>query len=76
MRKDDLTRLRHMIEFAQEALRCAQNRTREDLYHDQMLTLALMKAIETVRRGSLQALSGAPGTTPGASLAEHHGHAA
>lgn len=48
MRKDDLTRLRHMIEFAQEALRFAENRSREDLNHDQMLTLALMKAIETV----------------------------
>lgn len=48
MRKDDLTRLRHMIEFAQGALRFAQGRTREDFDHDEMLTFALMKAIETV----------------------------
>jgi uncharacterized protein with HEPN domain len=48
MRKDDLTRLRHMMEFAQSALRFAEHRSREDLAHDQMLTLALMKAIETV----------------------------
>jgi uncharacterized protein with HEPN domain len=48
MRKDDLTRLRHMIEFAQGALRFAEHRTREDLDRDQMLTLALIKAIETV----------------------------
>lgn len=48
MRKDDLTRLRHMIEFAQGALGFTENRTREDLDHDQMLTLALIKAIETV----------------------------
>jgi len=48
MRKDDLTRLRHMIEFAQGALRFAEHRSREDLDRDQMLTLALIKAIETV----------------------------
>jgi len=48
MRKDDLARLRHMIEFAQGALGFAKNRSREDLDHDQMLTLALIKAIETV----------------------------
>ena len=48
MRKDDLARLRHMIEFAQGARRFAEHRSREDLDHDQMLTLALIKAIETV----------------------------
>ena len=48
MRKDDLTRLRHMIDFAKEALRFAENRSRKDLDHDQMLTLALIKAIGTV----------------------------
>ncbi|MFH1112804.1 MAG: HepT-like ribonuclease domain-containing protein [Pseudomonadota bacterium] len=48
MRKDDLTRLRHMVEFAQGALRFAGHRSREDLDHDQMLTLALIKAIENV----------------------------
>ena len=48
MRKDDLVRLRHMIEFAQGALRFAEHKSREDLDRDQMLTLALMKAIETV----------------------------
>jgi len=37
-----------MIEFAQGALRFAEHRSRDDLDHDQMLTLALMKAIETV----------------------------
>jgi uncharacterized protein with HEPN domain len=37
-----------MIEFAQGALRFAEHRSREDLDHDQMLTLALIKAIETV----------------------------
>jgi len=37
-----------MIEFAKGALRFAEHRSREDLDHDQMLTLALIKAIETV----------------------------
>lgn len=48
MQRDDLTRLRHMIEFAQRALRFVEHRSREDLDQDQMLTLALIKAIETV----------------------------
>ncbi len=48
MRKDDLTRLRHMIESSEEALHFAKNRQREDLDQDRMLTLALIKAIETV----------------------------
>jgi len=37
-----------MIEFTKGALRFAEHRSREDLDHDQMLTLALIKAIETV----------------------------
>ena len=48
MQRDDLTRLRHMIEFAQRAQRFVEHRSREDLDQDQMLTLALIKAIETV----------------------------
>lgn len=48
MRKDDFTRLRHMIESSEEALHFAKNRRREDLDRDRMLTLALIKAIETV----------------------------
>jgi uncharacterized protein with HEPN domain len=48
MQRDDLARLRHMIEFAQGALRFVRHRSREDLDQDQMLTLALIKAIETV----------------------------
>ena len=31
MRKDDLTRLRHMIDFAKGALRFAEHRSRGDL---------------------------------------------
>ena len=76
MRKDDLTRLRHMIEFAQGALRFAEHRSREDLDHDQMLTLAIMKAIETVGEAASKLSSGVSRSAPRASLAEHYGHAA
>ncbi len=54
MRKDDLTRLQHMIEFAQGALRFAEHRDREDLDQDQMFALALIKAIDS----GFQAFSG------------------
>lgn len=48
MRDEDLTRLRHMIEAAQEAIRFARERKRADLDNDRMLTLALIKAIEII----------------------------
>jgi hypothetical protein len=37
MRKDDLIRLRHIIEFANKAMRFAEHRSREDLDRDEML---------------------------------------
>ncbi len=43
MRDDDLIRLRHMIEAAQEATRFAEHRERRDLDEDRMLTLAITK---------------------------------
>jgi uncharacterized protein with HEPN domain len=48
MRDEDLTRLRHMIDAAQEAIRFAQDRKRADLDEDRMLTLALVKAVEII----------------------------
>ena len=47
MRKiDDLTRLKHIRDSAQEALIFVNNRTREDLDRDRMLSLALVRLIE------------------------------
>ena len=47
MRKiDDLTRLKHIRDSAQEALFFVNNRTREDLDRDRMLSLALVRLIE------------------------------
>ena len=43
---DDLTRLKHIRDSAQEALFFVNNRTREDLDRDRMLSLALVRLIE------------------------------
>jgi uncharacterized protein with HEPN domain len=48
MRRDDLIRLRHMLDAAREALGFAQGRNRPDLDHDRMLVLALVKDIEII----------------------------
>ena len=48
MRKDDVIRLRHMLDAAQEACAFAVGRAREDLNSDRQLTLALVKAIEII----------------------------
>lgn len=43
---DDLTRLKHIRDSAQEALIFVNNRPREDLDRDRMLSLALVRLIE------------------------------
>jgi uncharacterized protein with HEPN domain len=48
MRNDDLIRVRHMVEAAGQAVSFAKGRTRSDLDHDTMLTLALIRAVEVV----------------------------
>jgi len=48
MRKDDAVRLFHMLEAAQEAVSCAENKTRADLNIDRKLVLALVKDIEII----------------------------
>jgi uncharacterized protein with HEPN domain len=48
MRKDDVIRVRHMLDAAQEARSFAQNRTRDDLNNDRMLVLSLVKSIEII----------------------------
>jgi uncharacterized protein with HEPN domain len=48
MRNDDLIRVRHMIDSARQAVSFAKGRTRPDLDHDSMLTLALIRAVEVV----------------------------
>ncbi|MCF6191542.1 MAG: DUF86 domain-containing protein [Candidatus Hydrothermae bacterium] len=54
MHKSDAIRLRHMLDAAEEAIGFAQGRTRQDLDHDRMLVLALMKAIEIIGEAAYQ----------------------
>lgn len=46
MYKDDLIRVRHMIDAAHEAIGFAAGRRREDLDRDRMLVLCLVKSVE------------------------------
>lgn len=46
MRKDDLIRIRHMLDSAKEALSFAMNKGRRDLESDRMLVLSIVKSIE------------------------------
>ena len=48
MQKDDLIRLRHMLDAAREVMFFAQNKTRRSLDTDRKLVLALVKSIEIV----------------------------
>ena len=43
---DDLTRLKHIRDSAKEALFFVNNRTREDLDNDRMLSLSLVRLVE------------------------------
>ncbi|GAA6621060.1 hypothetical protein NUACC26_068780 [Scytonema sp. NUACC26] len=45
-RIDDLTRLKHIRDSAKEALSFVNNRNREDLDRDRLLSLALVRLIE------------------------------
>lgn len=48
MRKDDIIRVRHMIDAAKEALSFAEGKSRKHLTDDRMLTLSLVKSIEII----------------------------
>ena len=46
MRRDDLVRVRHMLDAAKEALSFAKDKSRGDLDSDRMLVLSIVKSIE------------------------------
>ncbi len=48
MPKSDLVRLRHMLDAAREAVSFAEGRRRADLDKDRMLSLSLLRLLETV----------------------------
>ena len=45
---EDIVRLRHMLEAAEQAVSFARGRERNDLHADQMLLFAVVRAIEIV----------------------------
>ena len=48
MQKDDLIRLRHMLDAAQEAISFVAGKSRRDLNLNRMLALSLVKDIEII----------------------------
>ena len=48
MQKDDVIRLRHMLDAAKEATSFVRNKTRSSLDTDRQLVLSLVKSIEIV----------------------------
>jgi len=48
MRKDDLIRVRHILDAAREAIGFAQGRSRDALDADRMLRLALVRLLEII----------------------------
>jgi uncharacterized protein with HEPN domain len=47
-RHNDEIRLRHMLDYASEAMEMVRGRSREDLDRDRMLELALVRLVEVV----------------------------
>lgn len=47
-RHESLVRLRHMLDHAREAVAMAKGKTRDSLYTDRMLNLALVRLLEIV----------------------------
>ena len=45
---DDITRMRHMLDYAAEAISLAANRTRTDLDEDRTFSLAMTRLLEIV----------------------------
>lgn len=45
MRPDDVTRLRHMVAAAEDAVSFVSSRSREDLLNDRMLALAVARRL-------------------------------
>ena len=50
--KDDITRIRHMLDFAQKAVRFNKGRSRADLDSDEMLAMATIHLVEMLGEAS------------------------
>jgi uncharacterized protein with HEPN domain len=54
MRPDDIIRLRHMLDAANEAISFVQGKLRSDLDDNRMLVLALVKEVEIIGEAAYQ----------------------
>lgn len=54
MDRDDVVRLRHMLDASREAIFFMQGKTRSDLDKDRKLVLALVKSIEIIGEAAYQ----------------------
>lgn len=48
MRRDDLIRMRHMLDATQKAMAFAEGKSRTDLAQDSMLAYAVVRAVEII----------------------------
>jgi uncharacterized protein with HEPN domain len=64
MRRNDLVRVRHMLDAAKEALFFAKNRSRGDLDSDRMLVLSIVKSIEIMGEAASKVTPGTRETFP------------
>ena len=54
MLKNDLVRLRHILDAAQEAVAFTAGRSRQDLQSDRMLNLSLVRLLEIIGEAALE----------------------
>jgi uncharacterized protein with HEPN domain len=64
MSKDDLARLRHMLDSAQEASELIQGKSRTDLDTNRVLSLALVRLLEIVGEAASRVTMGTRQQTP------------
>lgn len=54
MYRDDAVRLRHMLDYCRRAVAFTRGKTRADLDHDEMLVMAVTRAVEVVGEAASQ----------------------
>ena len=70
-RHDDLVRVRHMLDHAQEAAVLVRGKLRDDLDSDRVLSLALVHLLEIIGEAASR-VSGSQTSTPRDSLSFNH----
>ncbi len=54
MRRDDLIRLQHMLDAANEAVSFADGKSRSDLDNNRMITLSIIKSVEIIGEAAVK----------------------